>query len=568
MRIGTLATASLLVLCTTARAEPRARPHDHYPAIVIGSGYGGSVAAFHLAQQRVKTLVLERGRRWTVDDPTTQSTFATLDSVTAPGGDARSSWLEETCRGNLYLTLVPPTPCPVSTGVLETLDATANQRDLSPPIEVNGVSVVVGAGVGGGSLVNNGVTYKPTKAGFDAAFPPSELPHMQRAWYELDRRYFELALARLRPEPTPADVLSTPYYAGTNALYAIAAALGYPPEDPALPSTLIFGRTIAPQTVDWGKVREEIAGTRAPSVIRGDVWWGVNSGAKESLELPRGYLGKAVASGYVDVRPLHTVTDVSYNARSKLYSVQVVQTDEAYTTLATMTFTTRQLFLAAGSIGTTKLLVRARDTGALPALNDHVGTLWSTNGNTVLPRILSSEPMPQGGLAGVKITDFSVPDNPVVVENLPQRVPAYFAQIPELAPVFGALMLVALGVPAQYGSFRFDAARDVVVLDWPPDGAANVFERFSQITANMPGVALPLSLAQAQRATLHPLGGVPYGLATEENCELKGYNGLYVVDGSLVPGPGAVTNPSLLITAMAERCMSKIAGCFGGGWRD
>jgi cholesterol oxidase len=557
MRISALVAASLTMLCATARAEPRARPD--YPAIVIGSGYGGSVAAFHLAQRRVKTLVLERGRRWTVNDPTTQSTFATLDSVIAPGGDGRSSWLEGTCRGNLYLTLVPPTPCPVSTGVLETLDTTANLLDRSPPIEVNGVTVLIGAGVGGGSLVNNGVTYKPTKAGFDAAFPPHELPQMQKLWRELDRRYFELALSRLDPAPIPSDVLATPYYAGTNALNAIAAALGYPPEDPAQPATLTFGRTIAPQMVDWNKVREEMAGVRAPAVIRGDGWWGVNSGAKNSLDLPEGYLGKAVASGYAELRPLHTVTDVSFDPRTKLYTVQAVQTDEAYNTLATMTFTTRRLILAAGSVGTTKLLVRARDTGALPALNEHVGTRWSTNGNTVLPRILSAEPMPQGGLAGVKITDFSAPGNPLVIENLPQRVPAYFAQVPELAPLFGAVMVVALGVPTKYGSFRFDAARGVVVLDWPADGALNVFERLSQITANMPGVPVPLTQAQAQRSTLHPLGGVPYGLATDDDCELKGYSGLYVVDGSLLPGAGAVSNPSLLITAMAERCMSKIA---------
>jgi hypothetical protein len=43
---------------------------------------------------------------------------------------------------------VPPTRCPVSTGALETLDATANAYDRSPPIEVNGVTVVAGAGVG------------------------------------------------------------------------------------------------------------------------------------------------------------------------------------------------------------------------------------------------------------------------------------------------------------------------------------------------------------------------------------------------------------------------------------
>jgi cholesterol oxidase len=217
--------------------------------------------------------------------------------------------------------------------------------------------------------------------------------------------------------------------------------------------------------------------------------------------------------------------------------------------------------MAAGSLGTTKLLVRARDTGALPLLNQFVGTRWSTNGNTAHLRIVKQGTLPQGGTAGVKITDFAQPATPVVIENLPAPLPAYFANIPSFLPFFGAMMTIGIGIPSAFGSFSYDAATDSVVLDFPADGAQNVYERVNAVLTNpnLPGTPFILPMASAQATTLHPLGGVPLGLATDLDCQLKGYKGLYAVDGSIVPGATAVANPSMTIAAMAERCMKKIA---------
>ena len=104
------------------------------------------------------------------------------------------------------------------------------------------------------------------------------------------------------------------------------------------------------------------------------------------------------------------------------------------------------------------------------------------------------------------------------------------------------------------------ARYDAVVLDWPADGAANVYQRVTSILTapTFPGQPLVLPIAQSQGLTLHPLGGVPLGMATDEYCELRGYKGLYAVDGSILPGPAAATNPLLTITALAERCMAHI----------
>jgi cholesterol oxidase len=62
--------------------------------------------------------------------------------------------------------------------------------------------------------------------------------------------------------------------------------------------------------------------------------------------------------------------------------------------------------------------------------------------------------------------------------------------------------------------------------------------------------------------TAHLLGGCPFGESPEDgvvslDCEVHGYPGLYVVDGSIVPGNPGV-NPSLTITAMAEFAMSRV----------
>lgn len=58
--------------------------------------------------------------------------------------------------------------------------------------------------------------------------------------------------------------------------------------------------------------------------------------------------------------------------------------------------------------------------------------------------------------------------------------------------------------------------------------------------------------------TAHPLGGAVLGKACDYYGRVKGYKGLYVVDGALIPGAAGAVNPSFTIAALAERCLEKV----------
>ena len=584
MRI-TLGLIGLLAVLPTA---VQADSSNTYPAIIIGSGYGGSIAAYNLSRRFIPNLVIERGRWWTVTDPKANAPFPTAATALNPNdgnpstslGDPKVSWRRPVCGGNLYTTFPPGGDnCTPTTGLLELVNAGpaagGSLPDVSPKITATGISALVAAGVGGGSLVNNGVTFAPTKLTWDVAYPPADLPYMQQVWTELNALYFPRALNRLGATPPPADILATQYYVGTSTMYNFFGSLGYPALDPAHPATLNNHRSFAPVIVNWDAVRDEIAGKRVPSVINGEAWFGLNSGAKKSLDTAAAYLGKAVATGRTQVRPLHTVSGITFDAATKLYTVTAVRTNEAYDTLETLQFKTPNLIMSAGSIGTTKLLVRARAIGALPNLNSAVGTRFSNNGNTggfafVKPGTTGpGDELKQGGPAGVKILDTSVPGQPVALENLPQARPAFFQTQAAYQPFYGAVEIVGIGVPSQTGTFSYNGGTDTVELNWPAGAAHNVWQRFYDIWSKFPGFLLPsttggapapvLDETKATAFTLHPLGGVPLGLATDMKCGLKGYDGLYAVDGSIVPGSAAVANPSALIAALSERCMREMS---------
>ena len=133
-------------------------------AIVIGTGFGGAVAALRLGEAGIRTLVLERGRRWSISDPATNGTFTTFEEL-----DRRAEWLNST-----GLTQTPAhdgKPIERYTGVLE----------VRPAGEI---TLLVGCGVGGGSLAYGGILIEPPRHLFHRAFPASvDYDEMERVYF-------------------------------------------------------------------------------------------------------------------------------------------------------------------------------------------------------------------------------------------------------------------------------------------------------------------------------------------------------------------------------------------------
>jgi cholesterol oxidase len=504
-------------------ASPRLTRASDEPveAVVIGSGFGGAVAALRLGQAGIKTLVLERGRRWAITPD--QNTFATYRKP-----DGRAAWLSS--KTPLY----DEVPIDIYTGIVQRTDE-------------NGISVVRGAGVGGGSLVYNGITYQPPRETFYRSFPRGI------NYDEMDKVYYPLVRSILKPSPLPQDILATSYYKSTRVFLEQANAAG-----------LVNG--LLKMATDWDIVRQEINGNKIASAIIGEMWYGINSGAKKSLDT--NYLPLAIKTGNVEILPLHVVKEISENAEGG-YRISCNQIDESGETIATKFITCRYLFLAAGSMGTSELLVKAKAKGTLPKLNDYVGQDWASNGDTLGIRSGLPPTNPgQGGPATSFIEHLNNPLGPVILVQYPTW------NAPE-----GTLSALGMTIPSDKGSFSYDAATDSVKLTWPADSQGNkellkrvnytykILDKRNARFNHQPTTELMVgshrrksrpTSTNSNAITVHPLGGAVMEKVCDTYGRVIGYQGLYVVDGALIPGSTGCTPPSLTIAALAERCMNRI----------
>ncbi len=501
-----LAQAKYRALVPEIFATPPEAP-AHSPAIVIGTGFGGAVAALRLGRAGVRTVMLERGLAWP-RDPRREIFSPEL----VP--DGRALWHRRRFTNLAGL--------PVLT---DSFGGTLEAKDYAH------IQVLNGAGVGGGSIIYTGVLIAPERRFFDAVFGG------RVSYDEFDRTWYPLARRMLGASPMPADIYASAPFGHSRVWDTQARRAGY-----------------APQWIDgnwnWDIVRAELAGTVRPSATAGETNYGNSNSSKH--DLTHTYLPQATATGQVSIHPGHVVDSIGRERDGRyVVHLRVVRPDG--TTIRARSLTCDRLFLAAGSIGTSELLVRAKATGALPDLNDAVGHGWGTNGDASLVRTWS----PSTGILQATPSASRILDEtglPVTLEN-------WWAAQPVNLAMLGSLGMV---LDSTRASFRYDAALDDVVLDWPKGGNDAAIEALRAVhnrlaDASHAGVGAPPFSPDVNAAfTAHPLGGAVLGEATDTFGRLQGYDGLYAVDGAIIPGSTGTVNPVLTIAALAERAMADI----------
>ncbi|MDM0111666.1 GMC oxidoreductase [Variovorax sp. J22R133] len=488
--------------------RPIPRPPTYTPALIIGSGFGGSITAMRLAQAGIKTTILERGSRWPTDpwrEIFTNEAFP----------DGRGYW-HRTHTKQL-------------TGVISLFDYFGGVLDVTT---YDHIDVWRAACVGGGSKVFTGVMIQPEKKYFDAVFKNSV------SFEEMNRVYYPRVRQMLRLSPMPADVYNAGPFGHCRVWDDHVRKAGYAP-------------TAVDSLFNWDVVRAELRGAARKSAIVGETDLGNANGAK--FDLTQNYLKFAEATGRAQTYPGHEVRNVWYDGIR--YNVDVVKLSPEGSQIDRYVLTCDYLFLAAGSIGTSELLVRARAFNHIPNLNEHVGQGWGTNGDASVLRSF-------GALKGI-----------TQASPCPSRISDSSGMALTLENWGTPGLPVNLGLSASLGmvydernraSFVYDASRDRVNLLWPKGGnddavaaLRRVNNRIALSSFTIPG-AFPVVEDVNASFTAHPLGGAVIGKATDGYGRVKGSRRLYVVDGALIPGSTGTVNPSLTISALVERNVEAI----------
>ncbi len=509
-----------------------------YDVVVIGSGFGGSVAALRAAEKGYRVGVIEAGRRFT-NDTLPETSWDLKDFLWAPA----IGWM-----GIQKITALTDVVC------------------------------LSGAGVGGGSLVYANTLYTP----LDDFFADKQWAHITD-WKSELAPYYDQASRMLgvveNPTETAADV----------EMRAVAEEMGVGDTYHHTPVGVFFGA--AGKTVDdpyFGG-----AGPRRTGCIEcGNCMIGCRFNAKNRLDL--NYLHLAEGLGAV-IHPETTVSAV----RPLSGGGYAVDTHHSTRRRNRRTFTADQVVFAAGTLGTQKLLHRMRDEGILPKVSPRLGELTRTNSESILGArsrdkfadyskgvaITSSfhpdpqthiEPVRYGkgsnsmGLLQSVLTDGG-DDGPRWRKALKEirRSPRDVAKLMWLKGWSEQTIIVlvmqsldnSLTVSRKRGRFR-----DKLVSrhgegepnpTWIPKGN-EVARRLANRINGIPGGAAG-DLANVPM-TAHIIGGAPIGLTATDGVvdpwqRLHGYHGLHVTDGAAVTANLGV-NPSLTITAQAERAMA------------
>ena len=550
---------------TRADAEAVGEPLD---VVVIGSGFGGSVAALRLAEKGYDVTVYEAGRR-----------FEDQDFAKTSWDTRRFLWAPKLgCFGIQRIHKLPD------------------------------VLVLAGAGVGGGSLVYANTLYVPPKPFFDDPQWGSITDWQAELAPYYDQATRMLGVVQHNPVEGVAERL----------MRDTARAMGVEHTYRKTPVGVFFGRDGEQEPgVEVDDPFFGGAGPRRTGCTQcGACMTGCRVGAKNTLV--KNYLALAERLG-VRIEPLRTVVDlrpVDADRPEAGYRVTTERTG-AWRAKDRRTVLARQVVVAAGAWGTQSLLHRMRAVGALPRLSARLGELTRTNSEALLGMATERALKPaEGDLSrGIAITASFHPDAETHVENVRygkgssamgllaailvdgrpggKKRPwwRFFVEAGRHPLVFGRSLsvwrwpertVIALVMQTKDNSLTTTVRRrrlgPVTLPGWrmvSRQGYGEPNPRWIE-----PGHRAVRELAERATAqtglrafaggswldimnvpmTAHYLGGCPIGADADHGVvdpylRLHGHPGLHVVDGAAVSANLGV-NPSLTITAQAERAFA------------
>jgi cholesterol oxidase len=504
---------------SVAGAAQASATTQHVRALVVGTGYGGAVTAMRLAQRGIPVTLLEMGQLWNKPGKDGNIFCNSLKP------DERAMWFstQAAAVATSLFNIPIKIKVPYSAGVLDVLRAPNGAMD-----------VYCGRGVGGGSLVNMAMLITPQREVLQGLMPTG---------FDVDdflRRQCPKALGQLGANLIrPAYFEDSAYHRYARVNRAALARAGYTTD-------------FLPSGYDFNYMEQEEAGLVPKSALGMEGGYGNNHGKRN---LTKNYLADAVGTGLVSIRAMSSVKRIE-QAPDGTYVVTVEEIDVMGNTVQRYELGCDHLFLAGGSMGTSEMLVRARETGTLPRLNSAIGTQWSANSDIFVVR---GNPVwnPTGTKQSlVPATGFRTRDQdgrPVFSMNIP---------LPLVLESWANMNIVMTQNP-ELGSFGYDAATGRAVLKWNGQNAPAVrsakfiFDRVNQAAGTHYRSDLFSGKTFADSTTYHPVGGCPLGKATDLFGRVAGHERLYVMDGALIPG-ALVANPALTVAALAERNIEHI----------